>query len=128
MINTFNSFLRILTHMVFDLIGSAVSFVVKTTLYVVSFGVVVGGVVIYTKPDTKSFNESYDQYIKSKAQQNVPGMSGVVGSVFSSGLRSVSNVEHNDCVFFRTATVTRPEHGPVFVGALGQWFCVQEKS
>ncbi|VBB18973.1 hypothetical protein YASMINEVIRUS_1505 [Yasminevirus sp. GU-2018] len=107
--------------MVLDLIGNVVSFAVNTTLYVVSFSVVVGGVTIYTKPDTKSFDDSYDQYIKSKAQRHAPGVPGVVGSVISSGLRTVSNVEHNDCIFFRTARVTRPEHGPVFIGALGQW-------
>lgn len=124
--------------MVMSLIGSTISFMVNTTLFLT----VMAGVAIYTKPNEDSFDKYHRQHIASVTRERINGpqvVNDVVSGILSVGSRVASKVAYDDFILFKTATVTYPtsqtatataaaaaEGGPIFIGALGQWFCIRK--
>ena len=113
--------------MVLGIIGGVIQFMINTTLYIGTIGLIATGIAIYTKPDINSFDNNYDQYIRVKTQKHISS-SNIVSNVASSVSRLALNVEHKDYILIRTAKITRPENGPLFIGALNQWFCIQDNN
>jgi len=105
-----------------ELVGSCVSFIVKTSFGIVCLAGVAGTVLYVTKPDEKTF----DAYLKNEFKKNNPGIVGKFAGTFVS---HTSSTAFTDCIVVRFADVTLVDGSKEkFVGGLGTWRHIKSRN